>query len=224
MKALTKYSLYALLGIATFTSFALAEGTPQTCAPKGFTIGAQMGYSTATADTRRTLSNGQSDRHRLGANSLLGGFSVGYIFSMPKIWFHPEISGNFNKSKYRFNNVSGGVQESFCVKGSDLWNVSLRTGMRFFGSMPFLKVGLANSRFKASSKSLNTPTSASKNSRLSGFDLGLGVNFPISQRVITGVEYEHVWFGNLNINHANTASYRFRPMSDSVLASFKFVI
>ncbi len=235
MKSLLKASLATALisaGLMTGASAnhnpghtSCAKACPKACHKGGFMIGVNVAYAVNEAAIRRTYipTPAATDRHNIVGRGFGGGLNVGYGFHMGRMFVAPEVGANFMSARARFtNNPSAAINESVRVRLTDLYTAGINAGMRFRGVFPFLRMGWANSRFKVDSTSANTPDRMSRSKRLSGFDVGVGVGFPLSDKVVFGVDYSHVWYGRMTVTHDNTATFRVRPQTDTLWLRFKY--
>lgn len=168
-----------------------------TKAHSGISVGAQIGYAFQNSRLKQQFTFGPLYKHNKGISGkdFIGGLNVGYgFFSSSYFLMGLEIKGDMT-------DLSAGLSEGATTLYRNKTSVKMRTsfgGALKFGGLiyqvlPYVRAGLLIGKWKASTSliaSCLTGTN-SKNSWRPGWELGVGVDFPLAPRFSIGGEFIH---------------------------------
>ncbi|MBZ9860701.1 outer membrane protein [Mesorhizobium sp. CA12] len=200
MKRLLLSSTF-LVGFA-HTSFAADVFAPQDTAVynwSGIYVGADAGYGwgNSTQDF-----DGIDYNVPLDPKGWLGGLYAGYNYQLSN-GVVLGVEGDFNFSDIDSKGVRGisaGVDDPTFSYGSDLkWTGSLRGRLGYAAGqfLPFVTGGLAVGRYENFQTAAGVPYSHTNT--FTGWTLGAGVDYAMTEHIVLRVEYRYTDFGDKHI-------------------------
>lgn len=204
---------YAGLASALFASAAFATDdmqhqhpNPASCANfSGFFAGALLGYGSGLAKTTMNpniagVALGQRNAD-LSINGVNGGVLLGYgkNISASKVYLGLQASYVLDGAKGKIvspaSPAAGAVAAvgqpgaNILFKRQDSIDVDARAGIIWGNALPYILVGWANSKIKASNYGVNYISK-----RANGLNLGLGVDWKLTKHVVAGLVYKYTTF------------------------------
>ncbi|MBN9413230.1 MAG: outer membrane beta-barrel protein [Candidatus Paracaedimonas acanthamoebae] len=197
-----KKGLYFVTALAGIMS---AQAETLRTSLDGFSIGLQGGYgigeSTADRNTTRVTPM-VTDHSNVSQRGALGGANIEYGRVFNNTFFAGlQVSAIFG-------NVKGDIKTSInaprpiltSVKLKDGYGVALRLGKTVARTvLPYVKVGIVTSKWESITDGISTAIgkgSASK--RRTGWELGAGVDFSVTECVAVGAEVSHLQYQKLS--------------------------
>lgn len=140
----------------------------------------------------------------LGTEGINGGIFGGYgwLVSSSNFYLGIELAAladDLNETAI----ITG--RKSFSLDKSDSLQATGRAGLRFLNALPFIRLGLDNSRWRGSVFTVES------HERLNGFLAGVGVDVIVHPHVFFGVEYDHTVFDNFIVTESLINSLNFKP-------------
>jgi opacity protein-like surface antigen len=221
MKKLTVYS--ACVGSALMASGAFATDVGmQPAAPKnpcnmtGFYVGAAVGYGSHKGKTSQVLTSAAlgggviaTHKNDLSLDGANGGLFLGYgkEFGGSRVYLGLEF-GYFldgSKGNREYTTPAAGVVNGDLVrtdaKRKDGLELAARMGLIFNQTMPYIKLGWANTKVEATQivvpdAGVTTARLTQKflNKRLNGFLVGAGIDLKLNKNLIAGLEYTYATY------------------------------
>jgi opacity protein-like surface antigen len=183
----------------------------------GFSLGANLGYAHVNGKLGRTFTaftaNDSSD---LGSGAPLAGLFLGYgwVASSPGLYVGGEIFGQYQNlnSKREDNYNPLGFQYTTQVRTTNTFGAVAKLGYLCKDALFFLKLGVASAKWKFEFKDLTPPfTTATTNSRKTGFVAGLGMDFAVARNWAVGGEYTYTTYGSLKLPLTGLGSLTYKP-------------
>ncbi|MGL5784983.1 MAG: outer membrane protein [Alphaproteobacteria bacterium] len=221
MKKSIVYSAFlssALVASGAFANDGAVQPAPakNPCHMGGFYIGAAVGYGSHKARTDQKLTSALVATDPLRKNDLSldganGGLFLGYgkEFGGSRVYLGLEfgyfMDGSKGKSEYTPVAVLPGDLLKTEAKRKDGLELAARMGLIFNQTMPYLKLGWANTKVEATQvvaadTALVGPavpvqlTQKFLNKRLNGFLVGAGIDMKLNRNLIAGLEYTYATY------------------------------
>lgn len=214
-----KTTLMSLLGTTLLAGGAFADAhmdpgcqpQPQPvsnpCCFSGMYVGAAIGYGSHKARTEQvlTLNSVVAARHKndLSLDGINGGVFLGYgkEFGCSRVYLGLELGYFFDgaKGKYTFTPTTraGGQLLRTEVKRKDGLELAARMGWIFNQTLPYIKLGWANTKVEATQVVVDNVTTANDltqkflSKRVNGFLVGAGIDMKLNRCWIAGLEYTY---------------------------------
>lgn len=212
---LSTVALAALAGSAFAADLPSRKEAPVYVAPTpafswtGFYVGADIGGSFGSTKLNNSFSGWNS--HSVDTSGVLGGGYVGYNYQLNQnfvLGVEGDFQGTSNSQSSTFYNGSS----AWTQKSSLDWLASIngRLGVSYDRALFYAIGGAAWGQGTASLYSTALFSTASKNSNLSGYDVGGGVEYAFTPNWVGRVEYRYYDFGNYNYTNTAAALTPFR--------------
>lgn len=199
----------ALVASGAFANDGAMQPAPakNPCHMGGFYIGAAVGYGSHKARTDQNLTSVALATTTLHKNDLSldganGGLFLGYgkEFGGSRVYLGLEFGYFLDGSKGKYEYVPGALAAPGDLlkteaKRKDGMELAARMGLIFNQTMPYIKLGWANTRVEATqvvaSDALATTLLTQKflNKRLNGLLVGAGIDMKLNRNLIAGLEY-----------------------------------
>lgn len=177
----------------------------------GAYVGANVGANFANIGT--PFGNG-------GSTGFAGGLQAGYLWQMPNnivYGLEVDFDGDTNRKSWSFNNaVAGGAINNFSERERQDYQFGLRgrLGYAYDRFLPFVSVGVTWAGFN--SRIVNNTAGGvvtSSNQVRTGYQLGAGLEYAVTNNVTVRGEYLYSDFGRYNIggfrHYSNDNAVRF---------------
>jgi outer membrane immunogenic protein len=157
----------------------------------GFYVGLEGGYGFGNAV--HSFSNGApTDNSR--PQGIIGGGFVGYNFQSGPVLFGVEADAELANLNGSFVNLTGiSSQGASNLKNQE--DLRLRIGLPHDRFLPYLAGGLALGNARFNGGPAGGPICCGYDASLTGYTLGAGVEYAISDRIVTRLEYRYTDFG-----------------------------
>ncbi len=164
-------AITAVVTLAVMVGFALAASAQQVY------VGAHGGKSMASTE----LTNGPStfSFDGIGEQGYVGGLHGGVDIGMPKSAFFVGAFGGFDWQNTAFTVTAG--SSNFKAAMGDSWYVGARAGVVVHGTKLYVLSAYRQTDATTSVATLTIP-------KMKGFDLGVGIDVPLSNNVSFGLE------------------------------------
>jgi opacity protein-like surface antigen len=200
----------------------------------GLRLGAQVGY--VATDSKVHISSvagtSVSGSSNVSGNGVIGGVTLGWgrFLCNSKTFLGAEIAANFSNSSGKITTQAAllSMNETTKVKFDQAYDLSFRWGYLVAdAALPYLKVGPAWGRWKGHTTS-DFPATGSGHSTKFGVVAGIGVDFPVRERVTLGFEYNYRRYADSKHHLKNSVGIPLRvvkvtPTANSIMlrANFK---
>lgn len=208
-----------------FAALIMNSGSFAEAKISGFYAGVHTGYVIANSNVKKQLiAQPKTVRDtNLSGTGMNGGLHGGWgkLFAR-KIYAGLELTADFSNLKGKeYINDAQAYRTRQEMK--DSLGANVRVGLVMGGSLGYVKVGTISSKWEIQHNfnGLNSQN-LKKKKRLTGVNLGVGVDMPMSDRILLGVGYDFTSYGKLNFS-TPTNTQRIRPQTNlfTVRASFK---
>ncbi len=180
----------------------------------GFYVGGQIGAgasSTKITTTYRSVdaTNTAVNSSRPGVIDILGGAHIGYGTVFSEKWYAGlELLfdfANLNTKEIRVINIAVDDPILNHVKLDMDYSGNLATRLGYIldeSLLLYLRLGVANSRWKFES-AINTEPVFKKKKNRTGFVSGLGFSYPLTKQLILGAEYTYTAYKSFKADQVN---------------------
>lgn len=194
------YAADAIMAQDAEPQFAASTATKPAFNWGGAYIGGQIDYSMLNGAFSFP---GQPERKAKGRN-FLGGLYTGYNFDVGNdliLGAELDVAGSAGKGREDIDNT-----EIFATT-QNRWNGAARARIGYAADrfMPYLAGGLAFGGFKDRLKKPNSESTT--NALRTGWTVGGGVDYAVTDNVILRAEYRYTNFGKQNFDFGNSTSY-----------------
>lgn len=182
-------------------ALAVIVGTQaQAAAPHtGFSVGANLGYTSVDGQLKRTTAIPTSDNSNFGARSPVGGLFLGYGWSPNPHGFYlgAEVFGQYENVKAKREDLIGDPAFGWTTKlnSNNSFGASAKVGFICKDALFFGKIGVVSTKWKLEFTNPTTPETVSKNQRKSGLLLGVGGDYAIARNWTLGGEFLYAIYG-----------------------------
>ena len=141
-------------------------------------------------------------------NNLYVGGEIGYLWASTK--------------ETTCDSVAHALLDCLTLKMKTSWDFIAHVGYAIAGDvnvLPFLKLGAVITKFKSNGNhhTLVTPPSAASGSTsryVSGFSVGAGVDFQLTDYLWGGFSYDHTWYNSFSYMISDVHTTKIRPETD----------
>ncbi|MGL4426581.1 MAG: outer membrane protein [Alphaproteobacteria bacterium] len=218
MKKSIVYSAFlssALVASGAFANDSAMQPAPakNPCHMGGFYIGAAVGYGSHKAKTDQkltsvSLADTYTHKNDLSLDGANGGLFLGYgkEFGGSRVYLGLEfgyfMDGSKGKREYTPSTLVEGDLLKTEAKRKDGLELAARMGLIFNQTMPYIKLGWANTKVEATQLVVADAGAAPipqfnqkfLNKRLNGFLVGAGIDMKLNRNLIAGLEYTYATY------------------------------
>lgn len=189
---------------------------------QGFYAGGEIGGSWAQSKLK-SRGNNQTYGSKVKPDGFIGGLYAGYNF---------EINGGDNivlgaETDFLWNDVDdigskelGGFKYKTRVKQKWVGSTRLRAGYAVDRWLPYVAAGVAYGKIDTRLNRYDADdafvSGGNKNKTRSGWTIGAGVDYAMTDNVLLRVEYRYTDFGKKTYDYGNEGSYRIKYNSNDV--------
>lgn len=198
---------------------AISPSSP--CNFSGAYVGLMAGYG-VTKDTFQQVGKtggnpSESAKQNAGMDGFVGGLFAGWGKEFASRFYGGfELSFAMNSQKAK-DLLNAWGHPKVNLEKKDALDVAVRLGYAMNNTLPYLKLGWSNAKFKTDTKSLDGANKINETKRLNGFLVGVGMDVKLSAKMLMGLEYTYVGYGKWKGKHF--ARERANPLNaDNYLA------
>lgn len=180
-----------------------------TQANSSFYVGGSLGHQSAALKNEKKLFTGDaaSTSSKAAGNGISGSFHIGYDYVLNKrFYLGLEASLGLSSLQTKQTESYGLTLVTTEAQQKDFYSLSFKPGISFNNVFGYLKAGMTFSQWKLRSK-LSFTDVPNKDLRkyIMGFDVGVGVDVPLHEKMSVGLLYSTTFFQKRCFSNFNSA-------------------
>lgn len=169
---------------------------------KGVFLGIEGGYIFGHSQLKREINKTalphlKDDKFQVSSQGFIGGGLIEYNHMIiHKFLVGLQVHAKWSKLNGKVNNSHIVLNQSLItdLKMKHSYGVNLRSGYHIDKMLPYITVGLLNSKWYSKTQGMPILGQGSISKNLTGYELGAGVDYSLTKNVVVGAKFSHAWY------------------------------